>query len=92
MAKIIVTGEVSDLARWEECVKTQGQLFSSKVITPIQFASRLGGNEVAILFDVENVGAFFEVLESEETVKAMERDGINRDTVKVFVVDKEYDF
>ncbi len=93
MSKIIVTGEVADLAKWEASFRTHGELFNrQRFITPVQFATRLEGNEVAMLFDVENVGAFFEVLESEDTVKAMEADGIKRDTVKVFVVDKEYDF
>ena len=47
-------------------------------------------NEVAILWEVANLDRFLELLDVPETAEAMAQDGVKRDTVKVYVLDKEF--
>jgi len=47
-------------------------------------------NEVALYSEPEDLDKFMEVLESPATAEAMGKDGVKRDTVKVFVLDKEF--
>lgn len=91
MSHIIAVGEVDDLRTWEERFRTRGELFKSQsVVSPIRFATSEKGNEIAICFEVGDVDTFFEVLESPATAEAMAQDGVKRDTVRFFVVDKEF--
>ena len=47
-------------------------------------------NEVAILWEVVNLDRFLELLDAPETAAAMAQDGVIQDTVKVYVLDKEF--
>jgi len=40
--------------------------------------------------EVKDVAKYFEVLESKATAEAMAQDGVKRETVKTFVLDKEF--
>lgn len=91
MPKIIVTAEVEDAAKWEQGFRTHGDLFKSQSINhPIQF-SITGDNEVVICFEADDVEKYVGDLESPATIEAMTIDGVKRDTVKVRVLDKEFD-
>ena len=90
MAKVIITAEVEDTAKWEEGFRTHGDLFSSQTITTMVFG--IGeGNEVALYSEVEDLDTWREILETPATHEAMAFDGVKRETVKVFVLDKELD-
>jgi hypothetical protein len=45
---------------------------------------------MTLFADVDDVDKYFEVLESPATEEAMANDGVKRDTVKVYVLDKEF--
>ncbi len=47
-------------------------------------------NEVALLAETDNLDVFLEVLGSPATAEAMALDGVNRDTVKLFALDEEF--
>ena len=49
------------------------------------------GNTFACIFHADDLDAFFEVLGSPESAEAMEGDGVDRDSVKVFVIDRRFD-
>ncbi len=89
MAKVVVTAEVEDLVKWEEGFRTHGDLFRRQTITnPISIA--IGeGNEVALIFEPENLDTFMSVLDSEGP-EAMANDGVIKETVKVFIFNKEF--
>jgi hypothetical protein len=90
MPKVVVTAQVEDLVRWEEGFRTHGDLFRSQTVTkPINMGTA-EGNEVAVCIEPEDLDTFMEILDSPATAEAMEADGIKRDTVKVFVLDKEF--
>jgi len=89
MTKIIVTAEVEDSARWEAGFRTHGDLFRSQTVSRVEFATG-EGNEVAVCFEPADFDKFMELFESPATAEAMEADGVKRETVKVYVMDKEF--
>lgn len=89
MAKVVVTAEVEDLVKWEEGFRSHGDLFRSQTITnPISIATG-DGNEVALIFEPEDLDTFMSILDSEGP-EAMANDGVIKETVKVFVFNKEF--
>jgi hypothetical protein len=91
MPKVIVTAEVEDAAKWEEGFRTHGELFRSQTIDkPISFAVT-GPNQVVVLFEPGDLEKYMQILDSPATAEAMDLDGIKRETVKVVVLDKEFD-
>ena len=90
MPKVIVTAEVEDATRWEQNFRTHGDLFRSQTVTtPVGIAVK-ADNTVACCFEPTDLNTFMEVLESPETAKAMGADGVKRDTVKLYVMDREF--
>jgi len=90
MSRIVITAQVENAADWENGFRTHGDLFKSQtVVSPISFTVN-GDNEVAIFSEVEDVDKYMEILESSETAEAMAQDGVKRDTVKVFVLDRDF--
>jgi hypothetical protein len=89
MPRVVITAQVEDSARWEEGFRTHGDLLSNMSQTATYFAAT-GDNEVALYSEPEDLDKFMEVLESPATAEAMENDGVKRDTVKLFVLDKEF--
>lgn len=90
MPRIIVTAQVEDSASWEEGFRTHKDVFNDYTATAIHFTAT-NENEVAILWEVADTDTFMEQLESPATAEAMGADGVIRDSVKVFVLDKNID-
>ncbi len=89
MAKVVVIAEVEDLVKWEEGFRTHGDLFRRQTITkPISIATG-DGNEVALIFEPKDLDTFMSVLDSEGP-EAMASDGVKRETVKIFIMDREF--
>jgi hypothetical protein len=89
MPKILLTAQVQDGARWEKSFRTHGELLKSMSSTIIHYTVTKG-NEVGMYAEVNDVAKYFEVLESKATIDAMAQDGVKRDTVKTYVLDKEF--
>lgn len=89
METVVITAEVEDSKTWEEGFQTHAELFKSQTTKAIHFATT-NANEVAICFTVENLDKYMEILNSPATAEAMAFDGVKRETVKVFVLDKEF--
>jgi hypothetical protein len=93
MHKVIVVGKVQDLKRWEAGFRTRGDLFKKQsIISPVQFVTPQAGDEIAVLFQVGDLDTFHQVMESPATAEAMAEDGIDKNTVKIFVLDKQFSF
>ena len=58
MPKVVVTGQVEDLVKWEEGFRTHGDLFRSQTVSgPIGIATN-EDNEVAVCFDASDLDRF----------------------------------
>ena len=88
MSRAIITAQVEDSANWENGFRSHVGLFRAYTATAIHF-STTNDNEVAILWEVANLDKFLEQLDSPETAEAMAQDGVKRESVKVYVLDKE---
>ncbi len=89
MTKIVVTAQVEDSVKWEEGFRTHGDLFRSQTVSRVDFATT-DENEVAVCLEPEDFDKFMEIFESPATEEAMAADGVKRETVKVYVLDKEF--
>ena len=89
MPKVLVVAQCKDLVKWEQGFRTHADLFRSMTVTkPMSFGTS-EGNHIAVCAEPSDVAAYMKVLDSPATAEAMAFDGILRDTVKVFVLDKE---
>ena len=90
MPNVVVIAQVEDSVKWDAGFRTHSELFRSETVSkPIHFATTTG-NEVACCFEPADVDTFLKGMDSPETAKAMTFDGVKRETVKVFVVNKEF--
>jgi hypothetical protein len=90
MARILVTAKCKDQAKWEAGFRTHGDFFRTAygITEPVSYG--LGeDNYVGTCFETGDVATFMSAIASPETAEAMEGDGLLRDTVQVFVLDKE---
>jgi hypothetical protein len=89
MTKVVITAEVEDLVQWEAGFRSHGELFKRQTNTrPISISTN-ENNEVALIFEPENLDTFLQILDTEGPA-AMENDGVKRETVKMFVMDKAF--
>jgi hypothetical protein len=89
MAKVIITAQVEDSAKWEEGFRTHGELLRSMTSTVTYFTISKD-NELTLYAEPDDVDKFLKVMDSPATEEAMAYDGVKRDTVKISVLDKEF--
>jgi hypothetical protein len=88
MPKVVLTCQVQDPIKWEVGFRTHGDLLRTyNLQAPVQFT--VTGNEVAKCMEPADLAAYKKAMESPATAKAMDFDGVKRETVKMFVLDKE---
>jgi hypothetical protein len=90
MSKILVTAKCKDQAKWEAGFRSHADFFRTEygISKPIDYG--LGeDNYVGTCFETGDVAKFLSAIALPETAEAMESDGLYRDTVKVFVLEKQ---
>ncbi len=88
MPKVVLTAQVQDPAKWEASFRTHTDLFRTYTVqATVQYA--ITGNEVALCMEPKDLDAFKRAMESQATAEAMAFDGVKRETVKMFVLDKD---
>jgi hypothetical protein len=89
VARIVLTAQVEDAATWERMFRTRGELLRRMSSTATYFATT-DGNEVALYAEPADLDTFLEMMQSPDIAAAMEGDGVKRDTVRFYVLDKEF--
>ena len=89
MAKILVIAKCKNQGQWEAGFRTHADFFRTAygISKPISYGTG-EDNYVATCFEGD-VATFMSAISLPETAEAMEGDGLFRDTVQVFVLDKE---
>jgi hypothetical protein len=88
MAQVVVTAEVENGGDWENGFRTHADLFREQTVnSPVSFA--INGNDVAIYFDVRDLDTYLSLMDSQVTADAMKVDGVKRETVKIYVLDRD---
>jgi hypothetical protein len=89
MHRIVLTAQVEDPVEWEKRFRTHGDLFTKMGTNVTHFG--VGDDDVvAIYIEVPELERYFDLLQAEETIEAMKNDRVVRDTVRVYVLDKEF--
>lgn len=95
MARMVMTGEVEDAMAWEARFRSHRDLFATIYgemgMNAIHF-STTDDNRFVIYSEPPDAEEFFRTLESEEIKAAMAEDGVKRETVQVYILDKELSF
>ena len=90
MAKILVTAKCKDQGEWEAGFRTHAEFFKSAYgISKAVSYGMADDNYVGTCFEVDDVAKFMSAIALPQTAEAMEGDGLLRETVKVFVLDKQ---
>lgn len=89
MPKICVMAKCKDQAKWEAGFRTHADFFRTEygLTAPIAYGMGEDGY-VGTCFETNDVAKFMSAIALPETAAAMEGDGLLRDTVQVFVLDK----
>jgi hypothetical protein len=91
MAKMIMVAQVEDLVRWEEGFRSHADLFRSYSITkPIAYGG-MEDNYVAVCYEPDDMATLLKGIGYSMTVEAMKADGLKVETVKMFVLNKEFE-
>jgi hypothetical protein len=85
--RVVLTAEVDDLATWERGFRTHGDLFRQMGVLSMEYCTS-EGNRVAVCGHTTDLDAYMKVFNSPATAEAMASDGVKRETVQVFVLDK----
>ena len=89
MAKVIISVDVEDAARWEAGFRSRADYFRQASVTnPIHFS--VEGDHVVACFEPDDLSAFMANLKTQETADAMAKDGLKRDTLNISVLDSEF--
>jgi hypothetical protein len=88
MPRVVVTAEVENLEKFETGFRTHGDLFRQMGISRMEFATG-PGNRIAVSGETNNLDAYMKIYNSPATAEAMAFDGVRRETVQMFVLDKE---
>lgn len=87
MTKVLVIAEVENSTKWEAGFRTHVELFRSYSITkPIHFATH--DNKAAVCFEPNDIDTYMASMDLPSTAEAMAYDGVKRETVQIFVLDK----
>ena len=85
MPLVGVRAKVKDTEQWKEQFKTHGELFKKQGVS-IAYMGATDNNSVLGIFETDNLDAFIELFNSKDTEEAMSNDGIEDDSVEMFVI------
>ena len=80
MATYLVFHEVDDVDHWLKSPK-RDELFGPRGIMHRTFYDPQGSKRVGLIFEIPDIDAFHELLQSGEAAEAMEYDGVHPETI-----------
>ena len=87
MPRVVITAEVDNLVTWEKGFRTHGDLFKQMGVSTMEYAT-VAGNRIAVCGETADLAAYMKIFNSPATAEAMAVDGVKRETVQLFVLDK----
>lgn len=91
MTRIVFTAKVKDAVQWEAGYREHGPMLREKlgVTKPIHFTTDVETNEICIQGEPDDLEKYLELIQTPELAEAMEKNGVLRDTVKLYILDKQ---
>jgi hypothetical protein len=87
MPRVLITAEVENLETWEKGFRSHTDLFKQMGVSTMEYAT-VAGNRVAVCGETNDLDAYMKIFNSPATAEAMAHDGVKRETVQMFVLDK----
>jgi hypothetical protein len=87
MTGIVLTAHVKDAARWEKGFRAHADLLKRGGMSNIHY-SISDNNDVCVYFETDDVEASESFAQSPENIRGMEEDGVERDTLKSYRLEK----
>lgn len=93
MTRIVITAKVLDTEKWEQNYRVHAPLLRELmgVTKPVQFSTDPETNEICLSAEPDDLDHYLETAQSPEIAEAMEMNGVIRETVKLFILDKQLD-
>ena len=85
MPLVGVRAKAKDTEKWKEQFKTHGELFRSQGVS-IAYMGTTENNSVLSVFETDDLEKFNEIFHSDDTAKAMLNDGIEKESVEIFII------
>ena len=91
MARIVVTAKVKDVEKWEEGYRAHSPMLREilGVSKPVHFHTNSETNEICINAEPDDLEHYLKMLQTPEIAEAMDKNGVLRDTVKFYILDKQ---
>ena len=88
MTGVVLTAHVKDAAKWEKSFRTHSDLFKRNNISLIHYTITKN-NDVVMYSETDDVEAYRNFAQSPDVARAMEEDGVERDSVKIYPLEKD---
>jgi hypothetical protein len=88
MSGVVLTAHVKDAAKWEKSFRTHSDIFKQSNISLVHYS--ISGNDVVLYSETDDVDAYRKLVESPAVTRAMAEDGVDRGSVRVYNLDKEF--
>ena len=85
MPLVGVRAKVESSDKWKEEFKTHGELFKKQGVS-IAYMGTTHTNSVLGIFETDDLDSFTKLFNSKDTEEAMSNDGIEDDSVEMFVI------
>lgn len=89
MSGVVLTAHVKDPLKWEKSFRTHSDLFKESKISLVHYTIT-DGNDVVLYSETDDADAYRRFVDSPAVVRAMAEDGVDRSSVKVYTLDKEF--
>ncbi|MGB5189980.1 hypothetical protein [Robiginitalea sp.] len=91
MTRIVITAKVRDIEKWEQNYRVHAPMLRELmgVTKPVQFSTDAETNEICLSAEPDDLDHYLETAQSPEIAEAMEKNGVIRETVKLYILDKQ---
>lgn len=87
---VVLTAHVKDPAKWERSFRSHSDLLKRSSMQLIHYTIT-NNNDVVMYSETDDVNEYMDFLRSPEVTQAMAEDGVDRETLKVYALEKEFD-
>jgi hypothetical protein len=89
MTGVVLTAHVKDAAKWEKGFRAHADLFKRNNISSMHYTITKD-NDVVMYSETDDVDAYRSFTQSADVTRAMEEDGVERGSVKVFALERDF--
>ena len=91
MTRIVITAKVKDVVKWEEQYRAHAPMLRELmgVSRPVQFSTDAQTSEICLSAEPDDLEHYLAMAQSPEIAQDMEKNGVLRETVKLFILDKQ---